>query len=338
MPAGVAGSESTWPTARQQGVAYEGTTAHRHQRLCALRPNGEILAVVEAKRTSVDPRLAEAQAEFYVTEIEKRQSFRPFAFMTNGHDIYFWDVGRANKRQVLGLLLAATTWRTCSTSARTRRRSRRCPSTPAITDRPYQMEAIRRVCEAFEQGKRKALLVMATGTGKTRVGHVAGRRLSAHQPGPAHPLCGRPRRAGAAGLDDGFKAHIPDEPCTRIYSHDIDTDQAPLRRHAADPQQLLPASSRPAFFDLIIFDEVHRSIFNKWNEVLQYFDARMIGLTATPAELHRPQHLSGLRVPRRDAHLPLPLRGGHRRRLPGRLRASTRPRPGSSAGASTAPT
>ncbi len=64
------------------------------------RPNGEIIAVVEAKRTSVDPRLAEAQTRFYVTEIEKRQSFRPFGFMTNGREIYFYDVGRAPRRQV----------------------------------------------------------------------------------------------------------------------------------------------------------------------------------------------------------------------------------------------
>jgi type I restriction enzyme R subunit len=54
------------------------------------RPNGEIIAVVEAKRTSIDPRLARAQTEFYVTELEKQQSFLPFAFMTNGHEIHFW--------------------------------------------------------------------------------------------------------------------------------------------------------------------------------------------------------------------------------------------------------
>jgi type I restriction enzyme R subunit len=64
--------------------------------------NGEILAVVEAKKTSVDPRLAAAQIEFYVTQIEKRQSFRPFEFMTNGQEIYFYDVGYQNKREVQG--------------------------------------------------------------------------------------------------------------------------------------------------------------------------------------------------------------------------------------------
>lgn len=64
------------------------------------RENGEVLAVVEAKRTSVDIRLAEAQTRFYVDEIAKRQTVRPFAFMTNGTKTYFWDVGAAPKREV----------------------------------------------------------------------------------------------------------------------------------------------------------------------------------------------------------------------------------------------
>lgn len=66
------------------------------------RSNGDIIAIVEAKKTSIDPRLAQTQAEFYVSQIEKRQSFRPFAFMTNGIDIYFLDAHQANKRLVSG--------------------------------------------------------------------------------------------------------------------------------------------------------------------------------------------------------------------------------------------
>jgi len=64
------------------------------------QPNGQTVAVVEAKRTSINPALAQAQTEFYVEEIEKQQGFRPFAFMTNGHEIYFWEVGEANKQRV----------------------------------------------------------------------------------------------------------------------------------------------------------------------------------------------------------------------------------------------
>ena len=132
------------------------------------RPNGEIAAIVEAKRTSIDPRLAEAQTGFYVTEIEKRQSLRPFAFMTNGHDVYFWDVGRAHKRLVAGFFSPAD----MENLLYLRENQTPLAAVPihtAITNQSYQQEAVRRVCEAFEGGKRRALIVMATGTGKTRV-------------------------------------------------------------------------------------------------------------------------------------------------------------------------
>ena len=87
---------------RQRSVPYEVPLPAGISDYVLYQPNGEIIGVVEAKRTSVDPRLAQAQTEFYVTQIGQRQSFRPFAFMTNGRDIYFWDVGQANKRQVQG--------------------------------------------------------------------------------------------------------------------------------------------------------------------------------------------------------------------------------------------
>ena len=127
------------------------------------RPNGEIMAVVEAKRTSIHPRLAQAQTEFYVTELGQRQSFRPFAFMTNGREIHFWDVGQANPREVQGFFSPV------DLENRLYIRENRTPLTQAaidtaITDRAYQLQAIRRAAEAFEQrGKRKALLGMATG-------------------------------------------------------------------------------------------------------------------------------------------------------------------------------
>jgi type I site-specific restriction endonuclease len=69
---------------------------------CLYQPNGEVIAVVEAKRQSRDPRVAEQQVRHYVTEIEKHQSFRPFAFMSNGDMTFFWDVGNENKRLVAG--------------------------------------------------------------------------------------------------------------------------------------------------------------------------------------------------------------------------------------------
>ncbi|MBM4430321.1 MAG: hypothetical protein FJ026_08265, partial [Chloroflexi bacterium] len=115
------------------------------------RPNGEIIAIVEAKRMSTDPRLAEAQAQFYVTELQKRQSFRPFAFLSNGRETFFWDVGRAVKREVAGFFSPEDLERLLYLRQEGTSLSA-APINPVITDRVYQHEAIRRVCEAFESG------------------------------------------------------------------------------------------------------------------------------------------------------------------------------------------
>jgi type I restriction enzyme, R subunit len=247
------------------------------------RSNGEIIAVVEAKKTSIDPRLAETQAEFYLSQIEKRQSFRPFAFMTNGRDIYFLDSGQANKRLVSGFF-SLTDLENLLFIRQNRLPLSQIAINPLITDRLYQHEAIRRVCEAFEQkNKRKALLVMATGTGKTRtVMSIIDVFLRANQ--ARHILFVADRDALVQqALKEGFTKFIPDEPCERIFSYKINKT---CRLYAVTLQTLNACfeSFTPAFFDLIIFDEAHRSIFNKWNEVFQYFDSRLIGLTATPAE------------------------------------------------------
>lgn len=134
---------------------------------CLYQPNGEVIAVIEAKRQSSDPRKAQTQVEYYVTEIEKHQSFRPFAFMTNGYDIYFWDVGNAPKRPVAGFFSLEDLTRLLFIRQHKTALAQAAVNTQ-IAGRVYQLEAIRRVCERFEQGHRHALLVMATGTGKTR--------------------------------------------------------------------------------------------------------------------------------------------------------------------------
>lgn len=115
---------------------------------CLYRPNGEALGVVEAKKTTVDPRQAQAQAEHYALEIEKKQSFRPFVFLTNGYEIYFLDVGVSAKRLVAGFF----TLEDLENLLFIRQHGKQLASIPIdnrITDRSYQHEAIRRVSEAF---------------------------------------------------------------------------------------------------------------------------------------------------------------------------------------------
>jgi type I restriction enzyme R subunit len=246
------------------------------------RSNGEVFSIVEAKRTSIDPRSAQAQAEFYVNEIAKKQKFPPYAFMTNGYDIYFWDVGNANKRLVYGFFSPEDLENMLY--LREHRVSLDLTAVnPVITNRVYQQEAIKRVCETFEQGKRKALIVMATGTGKTRTAvSLVDIFIRSNQARKILFVADRDALVEQA-RKEGFEAFLPDEPCGRIFSHNIDRTK---RLYVSTLQTLSNCFEEftPGFFDLLIFDEVHRSIFNKWNEVLQYFDARMIGLTATPAD------------------------------------------------------
>ncbi len=267
---------------RDAGGIYDAEPPKGVSDYVLYRPNGEVVAVVEAKRTSIDPRLAEAQTQFYVTELEKQQSFRPFAFMTNGYDIYFWDVGRANKRLVYGFF-SPSDLDNLLYSRQNQTPLTKAPISMDITDRVYQQEAIRRVSEAFEQSKRKTLLVMATGTGKTRVAmSLVDIFLRTNQARRILFVADRDALVQQAETE-GFHDHIPDEPCTRIFTHKIDKTN---RLYVVTLQTLSRCFEQftPGFFDLIIFDEVHRSIFNKWNEVLHYFDGRMIGLTATPAD------------------------------------------------------
>jgi type I restriction enzyme, R subunit len=245
------------------------------------RENGEVLAVVEAKKTSVDVRLAEAQLTHYVTEIEKHQIFRPFGFLANGLEIHFVDVGHAPKREVFGFF----TREDLENLLYIRQNAKPLSSVEinnSIVDRSYQHEAIRRVGEAFANGKRKALIVMATGTGKTRtVMGLIDVIMRADQAKKILFVADRDALVKQA-IDDGFERYLPTEPCTRLFSWEIDTTN---RLYAVTLQTLSNIFEQfsPAFFDLIVFDEVHRSIFNKFNEVLEYFDGRMIGLTATPA-------------------------------------------------------
>ncbi len=248
---------------------------------CLYDASGSVLAVVEAKRCSRHPREADEQLRHYVTEIAKKQSFAPFGFMANGHDIWFWEIGAANPRLVAGFFAPADLQRLKFL----RHNGQPLEATPinsSIVDRPYQHEAIRRLAEAFVANRRRALLVMATGTGKTRVAMaLIDLFLRANQAQNVLFLADRDALVDQT-LTDGFKAHLPHEPRDRIDTHQIDKTK---RLFVATEQTmaLCYAKFSPGFFDLIIFDEAHRSLFKRFTEVIEYFDARMIGLTATPA-------------------------------------------------------
>jgi type I restriction enzyme, R subunit len=248
---------------------------------CLYEAGGNVLTIVEAKRCTRNPREADEQLRHYITEISKKQPFAPFGFMTNGHEISFWELGLANPRLVAGFFTPADLSRLLFL----RQHRQPLESTAinnSIVDRPYQHEAVRRVAEAFTANKRRALLVMATGTGKTRTTMaLIDVFLRANQARNVLFLADRDALVDQT-LTDGFKAYLPHEPRDRIYTHQVDKDK---RLFVATEQTLALCFSKfsPGFFDLIVFDEAHRSLFKRFTEVMEYFDARMIGLTATPA-------------------------------------------------------
>ncbi len=248
---------------------------------CLYDARNNVLAVVEAKKASRSPREADAQLRYYVEYIGKKQDFTPFGFMSNGINTYFWEVGLAHPRLVAGFYSPDDLSRLLFIRQNQQALSESLINS-SIVNRPYQHEAVRRACEAFGEGKRRALLVMATGTGKTRTTMALIELfLKTNQARNVLFLADRDALVEQT-LSDGFKAHLPNEPRDRIYTHNIDTSK---RLFVATEQTMNVCYTKftPGFFDLIIFDEAHRSIFQRFSEVIDYFDARMIGLTATPA-------------------------------------------------------
>lgn len=245
------------------------------------RENGEVLAVIEAKRTNRDSRVGLQQVNDYVTAIEKMQSFRPFAFMTNGYDIFFWDTQESAERHVAGFFSRENLERILYLK-QNRKPISGILIKDSIVNRSYQVEAIRRISEAVEQKKRKALLVMATGTGKTRTTMaLIDVFIRANAAQKILFLADRDSLVEQA-LTLGFKDHLPHESRTRIRTYDINKN---VRIYVSTIQTLELCYNKfnPADFDLIVADECHRSIYNKFTDVLSYFDAVQIGLTATPA-------------------------------------------------------
>jgi len=262
---------------------YDKTRITGFSDYCLYKTNGEVLAVIEAKRTSRDAREGKEQVLQYVTEIEKKQAFRPFAFMSNGEDTFFWDSVVSSERHIAGFFSRKNLERLLHLK-QNKKPLGSIQIKESIVNRSYQVEAIRRIAEAIDiKKKRKALLVMATGTGKTRTTMaLIDVMLRANAAQKILFLADRDSLVNQA-LTYGFKQHLPNESRTRLRTFNITKDE---RVYVTTLQTLELCYNRftPADFDVIISDECHRSIYNKFTDVLAYFDAIQIGLTATPAE------------------------------------------------------
>jgi type I restriction enzyme R subunit len=243
--------------------------------------DGKPLAVIEAKKTAKDARVGSEQARIYATCLEKETGVRPAIFFTNGVDIFLWDDAQGYPyRKVYGLYSKDSLEYLMHQRAHKKALATIDPNL-AITNRMYQLEAVKRVSERFSNKFRKALLVQATGTGKTRV---------------AISLCDVMMRAGWAKrilflcdrrelrkqADRVFKEFMPGEP--RVVVDSTTSKDRDKRIYLATYPAMMKCFEEfdVGFFDLIIADESHRSIYKKFRALFQYFDALEVGLTATP--------------------------------------------------------
>ena len=254
--------------------------------------NGKPLAVVEAKRTSKDAKIGKQQAKLYADCLEKEYAQRPIIYYTNGKEIYMWDDVSYPERKVSGYYTQD------ELQLLIRRRDSKenlehIYIANNIANRPYQLEAVKKVCESFEQKHRRALVVMATGTGKTRTAISLVDVLTSKN-WVQNVLFLADRTELVKQAEKNFKKLLPDMSCCNLLSSK-DGDPEESRIIFSTYQTMINCIDKmkskngitlftPGHFDLIIIDEAHRSIYKKYQAIFDYFDGLLVGLTATPRD------------------------------------------------------
>ena len=252
-----------------------------------LGKEGNPLAVVEAKKSTADARIGEEQAKQYSYNIQKQYKCDlPFCMYTNGNDIYFWDLENYFPRKIFEFPTRSDLERMAFIRKNKKTLADELINTN-IAGRPYQIQAIRAVFEALEEKKRKFLLIMATGTGKTRtcIAMVDG-LMRAGWISRVLFLVDR-----IALRDQAIEAFKENAPQYSVWPQTGETKIVTDRRIYVSTYPTMlniieneKEALSPHFFDLIIIDESHRSIYNVYQNVLNYFNTIVLGLTATPTD------------------------------------------------------
>ena len=249
--------------------------------------DGKPLAVVEAKKTTIDPEVGKQQARLYADCLEVMHGQRPVIFYTNGFETCLWDdlfypprtVAGFYKKDELASLIVRRTQREALDVARVRGR---------IVDRYYQKRAIGSIAEQFAHARRKALLVMATGSGKTRTA-IALVDLLQRAGWVKRTLFLADRVSLVNQAVSAFKTHLPESsPVNLVTEKDkvgrVYVSTYPTMMGLIDEAEGNEARFSVGHFDLVIIDEAHRSVYQKYGAIFRYFDSLLVGLTATPRE------------------------------------------------------
>lgn len=250
--------------------------------------DGLPLAVIEAKRTAKSPEVGQQQAKLYADCLENEFGRRPVIFYTNGYTHRIWDdAGGYPPREIQGfytrdelelLIQRRRTKLTLSTQ----------PVNTDVAGRPYQLRAIKAVGDTFDRMQREALLVMATGSGKTRT-TIALVDMLQKANWAKRVLFLADRKALVNQAANAFKTHLPGSTTVnlvtekaidgRVYVSTYPTMMNLINQVEDDLRRF-----GPGYFDLIVIDEAHRSIYAKYGAIFDYFDALLVGLTATPKD------------------------------------------------------
>ncbi|EHR40707.1 DEAD/DEAH box helicase family protein [Alishewanella jeotgali] len=242
------------------------------------------LAVIEAKRTRESVEKGRQQAILYANALEKRYGRRPVIFYTNGYDIRLLDDAQGyNSRKVYGYY-SKDSLQYLIKQRSLKKNLNQTPIDTKVAGRVYQIESISRVCERFSDKHRKALVVQATGTGKTRVSiALAKRLLDAGWAKRVLFLCDRKELRKQAA--NAFNEHTK-EPLYVVGKSKKDAAASARVFIATYPGMMsIFQQYDVGYFDLIVADESHRSIYNIYGDIFKYFDALEVGLTATPVEM-----------------------------------------------------
>ena len=249
--------------------------------------NGKPLAVVEAKRSLSDPEVGRQQAKLYADCLEQMKGQRPLIFYANGHKTWLWDDQCSAPREVSGFLSRDEL--ELAISRRVLRQDLRgLEINSNIAGRPYQTRAIRAVSEHFMAGHRAALLTMATGTGKTRTA-IALVDVLMRANWVKRVLFLADRVALVKQAANAFKAQLPHASPVNLVEDKhgqgrVFLSTYPTMMGLIEEMDGEQRKYGPGYFDLIIIDEAHRSVYQKYGAIFRYFDAHLVGLTATPRE------------------------------------------------------
>jgi type I restriction enzyme, R subunit len=285
--------EAGWPLTDARDREFEISGMPNHQGkgfvdYVLWGDDGKPLGLVEAKRTRRDSRAGQQQAKLYADCLERQFGQRPLIFTSNGYEHWLWDDVRYPPREVQGF------YKKAELELAIQRRGSRKPLAaatidPSIAERYYQTRGIRRIAEAFERDHdRKALVVMATGAGKTRT-VIALCELLMRSNWAKRVLFLADRVALVNQAVNAFKRFLPDaSPVNLVTEKEAEgrvfVSTYPTMMGLIDDTRDGQRRFGVGHFDLVIIDEAHRSVFQKYRAIFEYFDSLLVGLTATPKD------------------------------------------------------